>query len=378
MSSKRRKIDNSSKAQSRRAPVAEIVVNPYVYLHHSACKHPIASLPFELVASSILCDHFTLEEMARFDQAITNRSLRSYFMQVYTHAVLTRHTILKFDDALRWMCVRGIRGRHFELWHGIGKVTLTSFFRAQSARDGGALFETLNLTGYDYLTDAMVGRLAQGAPNLKNLNLAYCSDITDAGVAALASHCHNLRSLVLWGCYELTNESIAVLTHNCPKISTLNLRCCRKITDEGLAGIVAGFRTMYSLNFTYCRNITDIGVGYLAAAYPMLRRISFAYCVDVTDAAVRSLAQHCFFIECLDLTNCNISNEALLYIAYSPMARNLKELFISTCRNVTDAGITQLGEKCKQLTAFHVAGCDQITLAGLRALPPTCIVHNPS
>lgn len=384
---KRRRLNNRSTSRAdffepqagcssnRRMPLSE---HSSIVLRHFSCKHPLAKLPHELVAMNILCSYLNLEDMAWFDVAVTNHSLRSYLMQVYAHVVLYRPTILRFDATVRWMRMRGIRGRHFELWHGIGKSTLSSFFKTQCAMPNGAAFQTLNLTGYDYLTDAMLTKLAQGSPYMTFLNLAYCSDITDAGVAALASNCGKLETLVLWGCYQLSNDAITLLATHCPRLSSLNLRCCKKIDDTGLAILAAGFRTMHSLNFTYCRNITDVGVRSLARAYPTLRRVSFAYCMLVTDVAVLHLSRHCPIIESLDLTNCNISNEALIQISHSPMATTLRELFISTCRNVTDAGIAQLGNRCRQLASFHVAGCDQITMVGLRALPATCVVHNPA
>jgi hypothetical protein len=330
----------------------------------------LSSLPYEFFAVNILCEFLTLEDMAGLDCAVTNHALRAYFMQVYSCVVLKHHTVLKFDAMVKWMRARGIRARHFELWHGIGKTTLMNLFKA------GAHWETLNLTGYDYMTDSMLARLSSGSPRLRSLNLAYCSDITDAGVHSLAVNCRDLENLVLWGCYGLTNDCIEYLSASCPRIRHLNMRCCRKITDEGLNLIAKGFSVMYSLNFTYCRTITDAGVYFLATAFPMLTRICFAYCVLVTDLSVRYLTRQCPALAALDLTGCDITDESLVYIANSPMSKHLPELPLSTCTKVTDFGIQQLGDKCRGLTSLHVAGCDQITLAGLRSLPPTCVVHN--
>jgi hypothetical protein len=371
--SKRRRLQGATSSQAGSPRSSWLAIkNPQVDSTRSESTHLLSLLPHELFAQNILCDHFSLEELAVFDCALTNHDLRRYFGQVYGSIVLQRHTILKLDSVIKWIRSRGLHGKHFELWHGINKSNLQTFFKC------GAFFETLNLTGYDYMTDSMLTKLSSGSPLLKSINLAYCSDLTDAGVASLAMNCRSLEQVVLWGCYELSNNALVSLATNCPRVQHLNLRCCRKITDEGLQMIVGGFASMLTLNFTYCRCITDRGVGYLAHAYPMLRRVSFAYCVLITDEAVRHLSHHCPYVESLDLTGCDISNESLLLIANSPIGRSLRELLISTCRNVTDLGLQVLGEKCKQLTAFHMAGCDQITLAGLRSLPATCVVHNPA
>jgi hypothetical protein len=332
----------------------------------------LTALPHELLAINVLRDFLTLEELAVLDTALSNKSLRAYFAQVYACIVLDRHVVLKLDATVKWLRSRGVRGKHFELWHGITKSNLTGFCKS------GALWESLNLTGYDYITDVMLTKLSGGSPHLKHLNLSYCADLTDVGIRALSVNCRQLEHVVLWGCYELTNSAVESLAANCPRIQHLNVRCCRKITDSGLQAIAGGFSCMRTLNFTYCRTITDAGVWHLAKAFPMLTRISFAYCVLITDAAVRYLSQRCPQLEALDLTNCDVSNEALVHIANSPMSKHLRELHVSTCRNVTDYGLQQIGEKCPNLVSLHIAGCDQITLAGLRCLPATCIVHNPA
>jgi hypothetical protein len=358
--SKRRRTNQSSSLLVKDAPIR--------YDNNNI----LTSLPFELFGVNILCEFLTLSEMAVFDVALSNRSLRAYFAQVYACVLLSNHTVIKFDATARWMRARGIRGKHFDLWHGITRSNLMSFFRT------GAQWESLNLTGYDYLNDAMLAKLSTGSPRLRNLNLAYCSDISDVGVRSLAANCRELENLVLWGCYGLTNDAVGALAASCPRIQHLNLRCCRKITDEGLMVIAKGFSSMQTLNFTYCKTITDAGVFHLAEKFPTLSRISFAYCVEISDTSVRHLARWCPQLEALDLTNCNISDESLVYIANSPMSQHLRELHISICTKVTDYGIQQLGAKCRELTSLYIAGCDQITMTGLRSLPAACVVHNPA
>jgi hypothetical protein len=329
-------------------------------------------LPMELIGQNILSQYLTLAELAVFDMALTNRAVRNFFLNVYRFVVVETPLEIKYEQTARWMRMRGVRAKHLKLWHDITKTSLLHLFRL------GDHFETVNLMGHQSFSDILLTKLSQCAPNLKTLNLSYCSDITDTGIRVLAGHCRQLEDLTLWGCYELTDATVQVLAASCPRLEHLNLRCCRKISDEGLQAIARGFSVMRTLNFTYCRGITDKGVLLLAAAFPMLARISFAYCVLVTDATVLSLTQRCPQMECLDLTGCDITNQALAFIANSPMGRSLTELHLSTCRNISDLGLQQLGAKCPQLLSLHIAGCDQITLAGLRALPPTCVIHNPA
>lgn len=340
------------------------------------CKHVWGALPPDIIAT-VLCEHFTLEDLAVLDCSLTNHSLRSFFFQqVYPRVILSRHTILKCNAAARWMRVRGVRGRHFEFWHGVSKGVLSSFFKLHSSAENGAQFLSLNLTGYDYLTNMTLRELAVGSPNMVSLNLSYCSDLTDEGIKVLAQHCPRLQTLILWGCYELTNATVLALAAHCSSITNLNLRCCRNINDDGLAMLASGFRAMTSLNFTYCNKITDAGVRSLARSFPMLQRLSFAYCSLISDESVRLLSQLCPHLEYLDLTQCNIGDDALCYIARSGMAHSIRELFISSCNKVTDVGILQLGLRCRQLSTFHVSGCEHVSVAALQMLPRTCTIHN--
>jgi hypothetical protein len=368
--SKRRRVSESPRSPP--SPSSKYVVSKDSVWGTYDNTNVLMSLPPELFAALIFNDHFSLEELAKFDKVIVNRSLRAYFHQVYLCLVVSRPTIVKHDATLRWMRARGIRGKNFELWHGITKTTLLQFFKC------GSQFESLNLTGYDCVNDAALSKLATSAPMLKSINLAYCADITDAGILALAKNCTHLEEVILWACYEVTDDCIRSLGVHCPRIRKLNLRCCRRITDEGLQLIGQLFPRMESLNFTYCNKITDAGVQHLAVGLRSLRQFSLGYCgANITDVCVKYLARHCRELEYLDLTGCEITNAGLMHLANNESAKSLRNLHISTCRQVSDMGLQQLGKRCARLLSLHMAGCEQITPAGLRALPAGCVVHYP-
>ena len=51
----------------------------------------------------------------------------------------------------------------------------------------------LNLTGFSKVTDAGLGKLAEGCTMLQQLNLSICDQVSDAGLGRLAEGCRMLQ-----------------------------------------------------------------------------------------------------------------------------------------------------------------------------------------
>ena len=54
----------------------------------------------------------------------------------------------------------------------------------------------------------------------------------------------------------------------------------------------------------------------------------------------------------------------------------MREIKLSFCNKVTDAGVVALAEHCKELREINLWGCDQVTDAGVRAFKerlPECV-----
>merc|ERR1711865_116306 len=103
------------------------------------------------------------------------------------------------------------------------------------------------------ITDAALGSLAAGCPNITCLNLQLCQRITDTGLASLAAGCPAITTLDLSGCCNITAAGLASLAEcPCPAITTLILKYCRRITDTGLEMLVAGCPAITSLDLDNC------------------------------------------------------------------------------------------------------------------------------
>eukprot|EP00887_Chlorella_sp_A99_P008202 scaffold12.g8202.t1 len=151
--------------------------------------------------------------------------------------------------------------------------------------------------------------IGQGCQRLRRLALRHCAGATDAGVASLARRCKQLEEVVL----EQTgvgDAGVLAVARGCPRLAALHL-------------------TSYS--------------GGLSSPGPRVSEAQPGR--DVSDAALRHIAEHC---------------------------GSLRDLSISGCRQVTDAGLQALSASRlpgfhSRLTALalnHVA----VTDAGVRAL----------
>merc|ERR1712028_30809 len=130
------------------------------------------------------------------------------------------------------------------------------------------------------ITDAALGSLAAGCPNITCLNLQLCQRITDTGVARLAAALPALTTLNLVGCYAITDTGLASLAAGCPAITTLDLSGCCNITAAGLASLAeCPCPAITTLILKYCRRITDTGLEMLVAGCPAITSLDLDNCI---------------------------------------------------------------------------------------------------
>jgi Leucine-rich repeat (LRR) protein len=209
------------------------------------------------------------------------------------------------------------------------------------------------------MNDALLKNLVSNCTKLDSLNLAYCSDVTDDSLVELAKTCPKIQELVLWGCYNTTNVTLEALAANCKSIRSLSLKCCKKISDAGLIHMQA-LTQLEDVNLTYCRNITDFGLQSFLSGVPKLRSLCMAYCSNITDVTVGAVMKHCPHLEKLDLTQCNISDAGLKYIAANPETSCLQELNLTSCQSITCSGISHLLKLVGTLKVLTIEDCTSL------------------
>jgi hypothetical protein len=175
------------------------------------------------------------------------------------------------------------------------------------------------------VTDAMLGQIASGCPEVTSVDLTWCENVTAVGLAKLATGCPHLTSLNLELCRQLTDEGLEKIGDGCPKLAMLDIGFCTNITDASLARIAAGCPNLTSLNLESCCKVTVTGLTKIVAGCPNLNSLNLASCANATDAWLEAIAAGC---------------------------PTLKELDLSMCENVTDVGAMVVATGCPLLSSF--------------------------
>ena len=166
---------------------------------------------------------------------------------------------------------------------------------------------------------------APGPHHLCRLSPAR-NDVTDAGVRLLGT-LSSLRALRLGSCAVQAGGCGAIARLG--GLTALDLRDCATLTDTALFSL-APLGALHHLSLAGCEGVSDIGVAALARKTPRLTR--------------------------LDLSGChrNISDTTLSALG---ALRDLRQLDVSHCVAVSDAGLAELLPRVPQLEWLACRDC---------------------
>eukprot|EP00455_Lapot_gusevi_P041182 TRINITY_DN4748_c0_g1_i10.p1 TRINITY_DN4748_c0_g1~~TRINITY_DN4748_c0_g1_i10.p1 ORF type:complete len:479 (-),score=146.30 TRINITY_DN4748_c0_g1_i10:48-1484(-) len=215
--------------------------------------------------------------------------------------------------------------------------------------------------------------LASCWSNARHIDLNGCDYCDDAWLTRMAGQCTSLRVLRLGHCSKITDQGIMALVQSglTSELVDLSLRDCRNLTDAAIQAIVnsCSGRLKY-LDVRGCRNLTDASLNAIAGA-TLLRELELSECRDVSDAGVKQIAQSCPALRTLTLSHCrSITDEALQALAQT--CTQLEEVGLGWCDQLTDNGIASLTAACHKLALLDLSDCRKITQETLRFVLRDC------
>ncbi|NXP75009.1 DRC6 protein, partial [Ramphastos sulfuratus] len=251
----------------------------------------------------------------------------------------------------------------------------------------------LNLS-YTDITDRTLRLLPSSFPNLQHLSLAHCRKFTDKGLLYLGSGkgCHKLRYLDLSGCIQISVDGFRNIANGCSGIQDLLLNEMPALTDRCIQALVEKCQQITSVVFhdspylsdttfkalTECKlvkvniegnnQITDSSFELMSKSCPYIRHIHVADCQKITDAGLKTISplKH---ILVLNVADCiRISDGGVRPFVQGSSGAKLRELNLTNCIHVTDASITEIGQRCHKLTYLNLCHCENVTDAGIEAL----------
>ena len=188
-----------------------------------------------------------------------------------------------------------------------------------------------------------------------------------------------VTSILVDASTEQLKKVISFLQEYCPRLHSLNLSGCKNLTPEILKQL-ASFTSLHTLSFRKT-NITDAGLAQLAgmklksldvsqteiagSTLDTLSRdieeLDLSKCYRLTDAEIVGLglkrnAQGAIVHVAMQLKKLNMSHTNIKGSTLDTLSRNIKELYLRSCRWLIDTEIAGLGLKCNaQGTIVHAA-----------------------
>ncbi|XP_063998627.1 LOW QUALITY PROTEIN: F-box and leucine-rich repeat protein 13 [Pogoniulus pusillus] len=251
----------------------------------------------------------------------------------------------------------------------------------------------LNLSHTD-ITDRTLRLLPSSFPNLQHLSLSHCRKFTEKGLLYLSSGkgCHKLRYLDLSGCIQISVDGFRNIAKGCSGIQDLLLNKMPALTDRCIQALVEKCQQIMSIVFldsphlsdttfkalAECKlvkvsiegnnQITDSSFELMSKSCLYIRHIHVADCQKITDAGLKMISplKH---ILVLNVADCiRISDGGVRPFVQGSSGAKLRELNLSNCIHVTDASITEIGQRCHKLTYLNLCHCENVTDAGIEAL----------
>ncbi|DBA02156.1 TPA: hypothetical protein N0F65_004791, partial [Lagenidium giganteum] len=240
----------------------------------------------------------------------------------------------------------------------------------------GAATRSLIMNGAEAITDRGLNAIADNVPTLEVLEMAHAHRITDIGLRVLAAHCPLLTRLNISGCTRIRGAGLGALGDHCRRLTDLSIADCPHINEWVLLRCFYGFTLLEHLNLSRCDQVTDTLLKTLANQCPQIRTLLLGECTLVSDSGIVYVAQKCHQLEKIAL-NRSVSSERVTdtaCVALGEHCPKLRDVNLSGCNFLTDAGIKWIADGCPELQVLDVSSVFHLTDASMRALSEACPV----
>ncbi|NWX99839.1 DRC6 protein, partial [Nothoprocta ornata] len=251
----------------------------------------------------------------------------------------------------------------------------------------------LNLS-YTDITNGTLRLLSRSFPNLQYLSLAHCRKFTDKGLQYLGCGrgCHKLIYLDLSGCVQVSVDGFRNIANGCSRIQNLLINDMPTLTDRCIQALAEKCEQIMSVVFldsphlsdttfralAECKlvkvsiegnnRITDLSFKLMSKCCPYIRHIHMVDCQKITDAGLKMIAP-LKYILILNLADCiRIGDGGIKPFVEGSSGATLRELNLNNCVRVTDASVTEIAQRCHNLTYLNLRYCENVTDTGLEAL----------
>ncbi|XP_012505748.1 PREDICTED: F-box/LRR-repeat protein 13 [Propithecus coquereli] len=281
------------------------------------------------------------------------------------------------------------------------RITSVVFIGAPHISDGAFIaLSTCNLRkirfeGNKRITDTCFKFMGKNFPNMNHIYMVDCKGITDGSLRALSplkqltvlnlANCVrigdiglrnfldgpasiNIRELNLSNCVHLSDASVVKLSECCPNLNYLSLRNFEHLTHLGIEHIVY-ILSLVSVDLSGTA-ICNEGLMTLSR-HKKLKELSLSECYRITDAGIEAFCKSSLTLELLDVSYCSQLSDGIIK-ALAIYCIKLTSLSVAGCPKITDSAIEMLSAKCCYLHILDISGCVLLTDQSLEGLQIGC------
>ncbi|XP_018572656.1 protein AMN1 homolog [Anoplophora glabripennis] len=210
------------------------------------------------------------------------------------------------------------------------KFTTCSYFW-QNVNFKDVLCATVNdKTSHINLTSATVDddvlNILNACKNVKKLYLTRTggTQITNTVLKNLLKCTNQLCLFVITNCEEVNDGVLECLTDHCSHLMGLDVGGCKNVTDDGVKRL-STLKNLTWLTFSQTQ-ISDEGISFLVkgSSGKNIRELRIDNCPNVTELGLKLIAENCPSIETLMFYNCSTDRDQIPF--QEGQFKNLKQL----------------------------------------------------
>ncbi|KFQ34689.1 F-box/LRR-repeat protein 13, partial [Merops nubicus] len=186
------------------------------------------------------------------------------------------------------------------------------------------------------------------------------------GFRNIANGCSGIQDLLINKMPTLADRCIQALVEKCQQIMAVVFHDSPHLSDTTFKALTECKLVKVSIEGN--NQITDLSLELVSKCCPYIRHIHMADCQRITDAGLKMISplKH---ILVLNVANCRrISDGGVRPFVQGSSGAQLRELNLADCICVTDASVTEIAQRCHELTYLNLHHCENVTDAGIEAL----------
>lgn len=185
------------------------------------------------------------------------------------------------------------------------------------------------------LTNAFSNQLMEIPARLQALDLSECLWISKDSLKQIMGYCPNLKELYLqkdphlnyifWGelakfktlslldlayCDQVQDEDLSILMRGLNRLTQMNLSGCKKITEKGFLELAKNLTRMVKFNASYSE-ISDTALVEIISRCRNLTDLDISGCSQLTEKGISAAAKNGLSLQYLNIAHCHVPEETI-------------------------------------------------------------------